>query len=101
MSSHPTHPSVVIRAARGSDAEVLGDLAALDSAPALTGDVLLAELDDRVVAALETASGREVADPFVATADLLPLLRLRGRPAARRHRSALARRGHRLHARAA
>ncbi|MDP9386190.1 MAG: hypothetical protein M3P50_13385, partial [Actinomycetota bacterium] len=83
MSSHPTHPSVLIRAARGSDAEALDQLAALDSAPVLTGDVLLAEVGDRVVAALDTESGREVADPFVATADVLPLLRLRGRPAAR------------------
>ncbi len=101
MSSHPTHPSVVIRAARGSDAEALDHLAALDSAPALTGDVLIAEMCDRVVAALDTESGREVADPFVPTADLLPLLRLRGRPATRRRPGAFARRGHRLHARAA
>lgn len=100
MSSHPSRPSLVIRAARGSDAEALDHLAALDSGSPLSGDILLAELGETVVAALETGSGRELADPFVPTADLLPLLRLRGRPATRRPRRGFARRGD-LRARAA
>jgi hypothetical protein len=90
-ASHPTHPSVVIRAARGSDAADLARLAALDSAPALQGPVLLAEMDDRIVAALDTRERREIADPFLRTKDLLALLRLRAEPARRpRHLAGLA-----------
>ena len=68
-------PTVVIRAARGSDGRVLEDLARLDSQRPLTGDVLVAEQDGVVVAAL--AGDRTIADPFRPTADLVALLRLR------------------------
>ncbi len=91
MSSHPTHPSVVIRAARGSDASALARLAELDSAPALAGPALVAEVEGRIVAALETGSGARIADPFVRTSSLLDLLELRARPAREpRHRVAWA-----------
>jgi hypothetical protein len=40
--------------------------------------VLVAEVDDRIVAALDTRSGARVADPFTHTADVLALLQLRG-----------------------
>jgi hypothetical protein len=69
-----TDPTVVIRAARGPDGDALEDLARLDSQRPLSGDVLLAEQDGVIVAAL--AGDRVVADPFRATADLVGLLRL-------------------------
>jgi hypothetical protein len=76
MPQHATiDPTVVIRAARGSDGRVLEDLARLDSQRPLTGDVLIAEQDGVVVAAL--AGDRTIADPFRPTADLVALLRLR------------------------
>ncbi len=67
-------PAVVIRAARAPDAAVLENLARMDSQRPLSGDVLLAEQDGVIVAAI--AGGRTVADPFRPTADLVELLRL-------------------------
>jgi hypothetical protein len=77
MPKHATiDPTVVIRAARGSDGRVLEDLARMDSQRPLTGDdVLVAEQDGVVVAAL--AGDRTIADPFRLTADLVALLQLR------------------------
>jgi hypothetical protein len=80
MSSNLSHPSVVIRSARGSDAAELDRLAALDSARRLTGPVIVAEVEDRIVAALGAGDGRAIADPFVPTRDLVALLRLRAEP---------------------
>jgi hypothetical protein len=68
-------PTVVIRAARGSDGIALENLARLDSQRPLAGDVLLAEQDGRLVAAL--AGERVIADPFRPTADLIALLNVR------------------------
>jgi hypothetical protein len=76
MSQHATiDPAVVIRAARGSDGVALENLARVDSQRPLTGDVLVAEQDGVVVAAI--AGDRAIADPFRLTADLVALLRLR------------------------
>ncbi|MDA0183756.1 hypothetical protein OJ997_25840 [Solirubrobacter phytolaccae] len=72
-------PTVVIRAARGSDGPALRRLAELDSHEALTGDVLVAEADDQMVAALSVDTGDRVADPFVRTADVVDLLAYRAR----------------------
>ena len=75
MLKHPTlDPTVVIRAARGSDGGALDALARVDSQRPLAGDVLLAEQDGVVVAAL--AGERVIADPFRPTADLVALLRV-------------------------
>jgi hypothetical protein len=80
-------PTVVIRAARGSDGEALENLARLDSQRPLAGDVLVAEQDGALVAAL--AGDRLVADPFRPTAEVLELLRIRaGRTAHRRRHGA-------------
>jgi hypothetical protein len=70
-----TDPAVVIRAARGSDGAALADLAQLDSQRPLAGEVLLAEQDGAVVAAL--SGDRVIADPFRRTADVVSLLRIR------------------------
>ncbi len=74
-------PTVVIRAARGSDGVALEDLARLDSQRPPDGDVLVAEQDGEMVAAL--AGDRVIADPFRPTADVVALLRLQGRRKAR------------------
>src|SRR4051812_16034556 len=77
----PHTAGVTLRAARPDDAEALRRLAALDCRHAPSGPVLLAEENGRLRAALCLESGATIADPFAATAHLLPLLR---RHAARR-----------------
>jgi len=75
MPNRPNHaPTVVIRAARGSDGIALENLARMDSQRPPAGDVLVAEQDGELVAAL--AGDRVIADPFRATADVVALLRL-------------------------
>jgi len=68
-------PTVVLRSARGPDGDSLASLAQLDSQRPLAGDVLLAEQDGELVAAL--AGDRVIADPFRPTADVVALLRVR------------------------
>jgi len=77
--SHTLSPTVVIRAARGSDGPALRRLAELDSADFLTGSVLVAEADDEMVAALSLDTGENVADPFRRTSDVVDLLAYRAR----------------------
>jgi len=72
-------PTVVIRAARGSDGPALRRLAALDSAELPAGELLVAEADDSLVAALSLKTGERVADPFRRTADVVDLLAYRAR----------------------
>ena len=75
MPKHATFdPTVVIRAASGSDGIALENLARMDSQRPVSGDVLVAEQDGVIVAAL--AGDRAIADPFRPTADLVSLLRL-------------------------
>jgi hypothetical protein len=73
-----TAPTVLIRAARGSDGVALGRLAALDSAQVPVGELLVAETDGALVAAHAPATGATIADPFRPTAQLVELLQLRG-----------------------
>jgi hypothetical protein len=68
---------VRIRPAYPNDRTVLERLAALDSQQPFKEDVLIAEIDGVAVAALSLSSGRVVADPFVHTASVVDLLRLR------------------------
>src|SRR5215213_4814415 len=75
-------PTVVIRAARGSDGDALEGLARLDSQRPLAGDVLVAEQDGALVAAL--AGDRVIADPFRPTADVIALLNVRAGGSRRR-----------------
>jgi hypothetical protein len=76
--AHSLSPSVVIRAARGSDGADLRRLAELDSARVPAGDLLIAETGGAVVAAHSPASGATIADPFRRTADVVELLVMRG-----------------------
>ena len=71
-----TAPSVLIRAARGSDGPALARLAALDSAAVPAGELLVAEADGELVAALAPHSGARIADPFRRTAAILAVLEL-------------------------
>jgi hypothetical protein len=73
----PYWSPVVIRPAVAADADVLRRLAALDSARPLGGGALLAEQQGSVVSAVSLSDGRTIADPFVATADTVELLRVR------------------------
>src|SRR4051794_22076856 len=70
-------PSISIRPARPDESRVLHDLAALDSALPLEGDVLVALVDEPPVAALSLDDGRVVAAPFRRTADIVALMRVR------------------------
>src|SRR5690349_21390552 len=73
-------PTVVIRAARGSDGPALRRLAELDSHDHIpAGDLLIAETDDQLVAALSVETGERIADPFRRTADVVDLLAYRAR----------------------
>jgi hypothetical protein len=87
-----TSPALTFRPATASDTAALRRLAALDSADPLSGEVVLAESDGCLVAALSTADGRVVADPFVPTAATVHLLRTASwaaRPVVRRPRMRL------------
>ncbi len=79
MHSHAQHSlatqPLTLRPASGGDARILSELAQLDSARPLHGDVLLAETETGPLAALELATGRTVADPFRRTAESVGLLR--------------------------
>ena len=68
---------VTVRVADRSDASSLARLAALDSAEALVGVTLLAEVNGETVAAVPLRGGRAIADPFRRTAAAIELLELR------------------------
>jgi len=68
---------ITIRFAGSDDTAALRRLAALDSAPALRGATLIAQVDGELCAALALGDGRVVADPFRLTAELADLLRVR------------------------
>lgn len=69
--------TIALRIAQRDEGALVARLAALDDAPVLTGQVLLAVADGEPVAALSLTDGRVVANPFVCTADAVALLRLR------------------------
>ena len=69
--------TVTMRLAGPSDDAALVRLAAIDSQQVPTGDVLVAEVDGRILAAVPVDGGPAVADPFTPTAHLVALLRSR------------------------
>jgi hypothetical protein len=81
MSNAPhiptTESTVVIRIATPADLDELRRLAALDSARALLGTVLVAQSDGHIRAAYSVDEGRAVADPFVPSGGLVELLKAR------------------------
>lgn len=68
---------ITLRAGRAEDAEQLSDLAQLDSAKPFEGDVLVALLEDELVAAIGLDDGRVVASPMHPSAEVVALLGLR------------------------
>jgi hypothetical protein len=66
--------TVLIRLAAPADADAIARLAALDSSPVPTGDLLLAEADGALRAALRLDDRAVIADPFARTAGLVELL---------------------------
>jgi hypothetical protein len=68
---------VAIRAAVDGDIPELMRLADLDSRPLPVGKLLVAEAAGRIRAALSVDGGALIADPFVPTAELQALLKLR------------------------
>jgi hypothetical protein len=65
------------------EARLVRRLAALDDAPALDGQILVALIGGQAVAALSLADQRVVANPFLPTAEPVALLRLRAEQLAR------------------
>lgn len=74
----PTN-AIVIRHATDCehDQRVLNRLAALDSRARLRGPALIAEVDGVARAAIDLSDDSVAADPFVTTAELVELLRVR------------------------
>ena len=66
--------SVTIRLARPTDGAAVDRLAQLDSRPAPSGDLLVAEVEGELQAALPLGGGPAIADPFRPTAALTDLL---------------------------
>jgi len=77
MSNTSLNGSITIRPATAADAAALTRLAQRDSARVPEGQILVAEADGALRAAVAIESGRSIADPFHRTADLLELLRTR------------------------
>ncbi len=88
MLSTGSTQALVLRSAGAADGPALHDLAALDSTRLRSGPYLVAEVDERIVAAVSLADRSVVADPFRPTAGVIAVLRARAaaeaRPAARR-----------------
>jgi hypothetical protein len=70
---------VTIRPLEGGDTDALRVLAELDTARPPSGEVLGAEREGRLVAAISLLNGDVVADPFHPTAEVVTLLRVRAR----------------------
>lgn len=65
----------VLRRASAKDSAAIARLAELDGAATPTGEMLVAETDGEIVAAVPLSGGRAIADPFRPTAGLVALLR--------------------------
>lgn len=72
-----TAKDIELRFAHANEADVVRRLAELDSAPELTGRVVIALLNGEAVAGLSLLDERVVANPFVSTREAVALLRLR------------------------
>jgi hypothetical protein len=68
---------VLIRRAGDRDDRAIARLAALDERELPPGELLIAEVSGRAVAAVEVRSGATIADPFVPTSSIVELLGLR------------------------
>jgi hypothetical protein len=69
--------SVTIRRAWPDDETAIARLAALDSQPVPRGELLVADVEGELWAAVAIDASAAIADPFHPTADLVELLRSR------------------------
>jgi hypothetical protein len=79
-SNHPEHEiieGIVIREATAADRPALERLAELDSSRSPVDPVLLAEADGELRAAISTADGHLIADPWAVTGDIVEVLGIR------------------------
>ena len=76
---------VTIRRLHETDARAVLRLVQLDSAEIPSGDLLGAEVEDRLVAVTPIAGGPTIADPFSRTTELRALLELRAAQLRNRH----------------
>jgi hypothetical protein len=74
---HEALSPVLIRNADATDFAALHRLAERDSAHIPDGELLVAEVNGDIHAALSLARGRAIADPFRRTAEVVRLLELR------------------------
>jgi hypothetical protein len=70
---------LTLRLATSADGSALARLAELDQAVRPADPVLLGEVMQRPFAAMSLKDGRVIADPFIPTAELVELMRLRAR----------------------
>jgi hypothetical protein len=70
IQSVPTSADVVIRHARPDEADALATLARLDSSRAPRGDVIVADVQGELWAAVSVDDGHAVADPFRPSGEL-------------------------------
>jgi hypothetical protein len=94
--SNDNSESVTIRAARALDRAALRRVAQRDSRAVPEGELLVAEIDGELQAAIALGTGEVIADPFRPTAELVRMLglrrgQLRGELPASRRRSAVPR----------
>jgi hypothetical protein len=82
LPHHVPMTDLTVRFATAADDAAVTALARLDSAQPLTGAALVAESGGRLVAATSLTDGRVVADPFLRTAAVVELLRVRARQVA-------------------
>jgi hypothetical protein len=75
----PEVQRVTVRLAESADFDAIVRLAALDSARVPEGELVLAELNGSIQAAVPVDGGNAIANPFVPTADIVKLLEVRAR----------------------
>jgi hypothetical protein len=72
-----SYDSVSFRVAGDEDAAAIRRVAALDGKRVPMGEVLVAEVDSEIIAALSVSDGSRVADPFRWTSDVVVLMEMR------------------------
>jgi hypothetical protein len=77
---------IVLRRAFPDDETQIALIAALDEEARPDGELLVAEVDGKIVAALSVDGRRSIADPFEPTAEVVQLLRSRARHLRNEHR---------------
>jgi hypothetical protein len=79
--------TLTIRSASTADAAALARLAELDSREVPAHPLFVAELGDKLIAAVSARDGAAIADPFTRSADAVELLRRRAQQVADRPRA--------------